>query len=137
MEKSIFSDKTSAPDNASLKKELGKLFNAWEELKAYVLERSPSAVEEWNYSSLGWNYRIKDKKRVLIYLMPGHNEFRFSIVLGQKAIAELLAADIAPAIKDIISSSKTYAEGTGVRIEIKDKSLLPDLKKLADAKLKY
>jgi len=39
-------------------------------------------------------------------------------------------SDISQGIKDIIESARVYAEGRGFRIEVRDKELMNDMKKL-------
>lgn len=137
MEQSIFTEKSRPPGNNDLEQALGKSFATWAALKQYVLMQCPAASEEWNFSKAGWNCRLRDSKRVIVYLMPGKNVFRVSFVLGRKAVTEGLSADISEDIKTIISAAKTYAEGTGVRIEVGSKKMLADLKTLTDLKLKH
>jgi hypothetical protein len=61
--------------------------------------------------SFGWNYRIRDKKRVLVYFMPCDGFFKISLVFGEKAAKEALVSGISKEIKDMISSAKVYTEG--------------------------
>jgi hypothetical protein len=135
----VFPDKSQAPDDSLLKKTLSVNYKLWNEIKDYVLKQYPEAAEEWAYpgKSFGWSFRVRDKKRVLVYFMPCDKYFRVSFVFGQKAADEALASGISKEIKDIISSAKVYAEGRGFRIEVKDKKIVKDIKKLVDIKLKY
>ena len=135
MESSVFTDKSKAPDEDMLMQAMGNMYSVWADIREYVFAGCSSAVEEWNYSKLGWNYRIKDKKRVIIYMMPGDKAFRASFVLGEKATQHAMANLKSEEIKDIISSAKVYAEGRGVRIEVNKKKTAEDIKKLVDAKL--
>ena len=137
MEQSIFTEQGKAPGDKELEKVLGKNYTSWNEIRRYVMEHCPVATEEWNYSKFGWNYRLKDKKRAIIYLMPGEQQFKASFALGQKAVAEALSSDLTEDIKVIISSARTYAEGTGVRIIVNNKKTVKQILKLVDIKLKY
>jgi len=62
--------------------------------------------------------------------------FSVSIVFGEKATQEALHSDISEGIKKIISEAKVYAEGRGIRIEIKNSTVISDIKKLVLIKLK-
>ena len=137
MPSSIFTDKTKKPAQNDLKKALGNSFALWNEIKDYTFKSYPDASEEWAYpgKSFGWNYRIRDKKRVLVYFMPFDKSFKVSLVFGEKATHEALASGISKEIKDIISSAKVYAEGRGFRIDVTDKKIVKDIKKLIDIKL--
>jgi hypothetical protein len=134
---SIFTDKSKSPDNNELKKALTGNYKLWNEIKEYVIIKYPEAEEEWKYAgkSFGWGYRLKDKKRVLVYFMPCDKYFKVSFVFGQKAADEALSSSISKDIKDIISSAKVYAEGRGFRIDVLDKKIINDIKKLVDIKL--
>ncbi len=135
MDTSIFTDKDHAPARADLTQALGKSYTWWQELVNYVFEQHPVAKEEWNFSKAGWNCRIKDSKRVIVYLMPGNGFFRASFVLGAKATTVILESDISEDIKATITAAKVYAEGRGVRIEVKDKKTLQSVIKIAQVKL--
>ncbi|MBS1584800.1 MAG: DUF3788 family protein [Bacteroidetes bacterium] len=135
MERSVFTDKKHAPANEDIERALGALYGCWEGLIDFIKEQHPASLEEWNFSKFGWSCRIKDRKRAIIYLMPGEQQFRASFVLGAKATDEALASGIGEAIKAIISESPVYAEGRGVRILVEQKSMLKDLKKLVEIKL--
>ena len=138
MDTSIFHDKSQKPDDVMLSVALGKLFAAWQSFRAYVFELCPNAVEEWNYTGekYGWSFRIKDKKRAIVYLLPRDGYFMAALVFGEKATMDALKSEISTAIKDTISSAKVYAEGRGFRIEVKDESFLNDIKTLIDFKLR-
>ncbi len=139
METSIFMDKAQIPDDALLKSALGNLSNTWIEIRHYVFEVYPTAKEEWNSSGAkyGWSFRIKDKKRAIIYLLPRNKYFLVVFVFGEKASIDALKSDISQDIKDIIQSAKVYAEGRGFRIDVRNREILMDIKKLIDIKLLY
>lgn len=134
---SVFTDKTQTPAPAILKKALAGNYELWCEIKEYIIRRYPKAIEEWKYAgkSFGWSCRLKDKKRVIIYLLPCDKYFTASFVFGAKATEQALETGISEKIKDIISSAKVYAEGRGFRIDVKDSKILKDVKKLVDIKL--
>ncbi|TXF79047.1 DUF3788 family protein [Chryseobacterium sp.] len=71
--KSIFTEKTLTPTSAELEKALGATFLIWKDLENFTTKTAPFTLAEWNFSGekFGWSYRIKDKKRVLIYLLCG------------------------------------------------------------------
>lgn len=135
MDASIFTDKDHAPVSADLKQALGKSYTWWQELVNYVLEQHPVAKEEWNFSKAGWNCRIKDSKRVIVYMMPCAGFFKASFVLGARATAVILESDIPEDIKTAIAAAKVYAEGRGVRIEVKHIRTLQSVIKIARVKL--
>ena len=137
MPSSIFIDKSKKPGNNELKKALGKTIELWDEIKAYIYKNYPEATEEWAYpgKSFGWNFRVRDKKRVLVYFMPCDGFFIVSFVFGEKATQEALGSSISKEIKSIIKSAKVYAEGRGFRIDLANKKIVKDIKRLIDIKL--
>ena len=136
MDTSIFTDKNKAPGDIELKAELEKTYKLWNQLKEYVSEQNPDTYEEWNYSkSFGWGFRVRDKKRVIIYLMPQAGKFKASFVLGEKATCEAIVSKISKDIKDLISAAKVYAEGRGIRIDVESKKIVKDIMKIIDIKL--
>ena len=135
MDSSAFPEKAKKPEREDLKKALGKNFDLWDGIIKFVFKSHKDSFEEWNYSKLGWSCRIKDKKRAIIYLMPYDKYFMSSFVFGEKAVKDSLNSNIADEIKNTIKSSKVYAEGRGVRIEVKNKKVADDVKELIRIKL--
>jgi len=139
MDTSIFSNNAVVPDYKMLSEALGDFHKAWLEIRDYVYTLYPKAMEEWYFPGLkyGWSYRIKDKKRAIIYLLPRDKFFITAFVFGEKAVNDTLGSDISNEIKEIIKSARVYAEGRGFRIEIKTGAIVEDIKKLVAIKLKY
>ena len=86
MDTSIFMDLTKTPENADLEFPLDHTYQYWKEIRDFVLEKYPAAVEEWHIAvkKYGWGFRIKDKKRAIIYLSPRAGFFLVAMVFGQK-----------------------------------------------------
>ncbi len=137
METSIFTDKGIVPDNPELRIAIGSLYDTWMEIRDFAFESYTAATEEWNFpgAKYGWSFRIKDKKRAIVYLLPRDKYFLVALVFGEKATKMALASDIVPEIKKIIESARVYAEGRGFSIEIRDVSAVEDIKKLIKIKL--
>src|SRR5476649_599033 len=132
---SIFTDKNKIPDNNDLIASLGDTYQLWQLIKDYVISKYPKGFEQWNCSKYGWSFRIKDKKRAIIYLLPRDKFFKVALVFGQKAIDLIMKSNIANSIKSELDAAKVYAEGRGIRIDIKDKMVIGDIKELIDIKL--
>jgi hypothetical protein len=139
MEISVFTNKAEIPDDFLLSAALGDLFGTWMNIREYVFGVYPKATEEWNLpgQKYGWSFRIKDKKRAIIYLLPRDKYFLVAFVFGEKATKDALESNIASEIKHTIESAKVYAEGRGFRIEVRNPTSVEDIKKLIDIKLKY
>jgi len=137
MDSSIFPDKTIRPTDADLKNALGKTYDLWIALRNFVFDKYPTAFEEWNCAGAkyGWSFRIKDKKRAIIYLLPRDKYFKVAFVFGEKATQQILGSKISEEIKSELMNAKKYAEGRGIRIDIKDKNNIFDIKELIEIKL--
>jgi hypothetical protein len=94
-------------------------------------------MDEWKHSGAkyGWSFRVKDKKRVIVYLMPRDKYFKVAMGFGQKAFEEVMKADISQDIKDMLAAAVVYAEGRGIRLEVRDASVIKDIRKLIDIKI--
>ena len=137
--KSVFTDKATIPNENDLEIALGITYNIWQHLSDFTKKQYPDAIEEWNFSSekFGWSFRLKDKKRVLIYLLPRNQYFKVAFVFGDKATNVILDSTIAESIKTEIKAAKKYAEGRGIRIDIKDQTLISDIETLIAIKVAY
>ncbi|HNZ43354.1 MAG TPA: DUF3788 domain-containing protein [Bacteroidales bacterium] len=138
MSLSIFDNKSQVPTEEMLAQTLQDSCLWWNQLRAFVIKHYPSAMEEWKHSgkNYGWGFRLKDKKRAIIYLTPADGYFLFSVVFGEKATQEALQSTISDELKEIISTAKVYAEGRGIRIEVKSANLIGDLQQMILIKLK-
>ena len=134
---SYFIDKNTIPTSQDLKKALGTTFSIWESMVETARSLYPKAIEEWNFpgEKYGWSFRIKDKKRAIIYLLPQDKFFKVSFVFGQKATDAVLDSTIAEDIRKDLRNARVYAEGRGIRIDVKNKSPLKDIKELIKIKI--
>jgi Protein of unknown function (DUF3788) len=71
------------------------------------------------------------------YSPPQEKFFKASLVFGQKATTEILQSKISENIKEELRNAKVYAEGRGLRIDVKNKSIFTDLKELIKIKISY
>lgn len=135
--KSIFTNKTTTPTPTDLENALGATFPLWRIFETFTKEQYPAVTSEWHYSGdkYGWSYRIKDKKRVLLYLLPRDQFFKAAFVFGEKATAQIMESNISETIKKELILAKPHAEGRGIRIAIKDASLVTDIEKLITIKI--
>ncbi|HSM46233.1 MAG TPA: DUF3788 family protein [Draconibacterium sp.] len=137
MDTSIFMDLSKIPETTDLAFPLGKTYPIWKEIRDFVIEKYPAAIEEWHVAvkKYGWGFRIKDKKRAIIYLSPREGFFLVAMVFGQKATDQILNSDISANIKEELMNSKVYMEGRVIRCEIHDNTYIDDIKKLVEIKI--
>jgi hypothetical protein len=136
---SIFTDKSIMPAESDLSEILGKFHKLWIGICEFTLKKYPKGVLVWNFegAKYGWNFRIKDKKRTIIYLLPRSGYFKVAFVFGEKAYNEIMNSKISNEVKTELSQTNKYAEGRGIRIEIKNENQLSDIEKLIDIKLRF
>jgi hypothetical protein len=136
MDQSIFMDKAIIPNEMELKKAIGDTFTFWTEISDLVMMKYPKAKTEWSYpgKKYGWSFRLKDKKRVIVYLLPRSGFFKVAFVFGQKAFEMIMSIQISESIKTELSTARVYAEGRGIRIDVKGSANIKDIKKLVEIK---
>lgn len=137
MSLSIFNDKSLIPGNDDLSRVIMNTYAFWDDIKKYVYDNFPDVSEEWNYSgkNYGWGFRLRDKKRVIVYMIPCQVFFKVGLVYGEKATNEALSSTISKEIKSIIENAKVYGEGRGFRIDVTSEDIMEDIKKLLMIKL--
>lgn len=90
---------------------------------------------ELSGKKIWWSYRIKDRKRAILYFLPRKETFMVAFVFGQKAFDIIMTSPIRAEIKEDLRSARKYAEGRGVRIQIRDNSILEDIEQLIKIKI--
>ena len=92
---SIFEDQSTQSTQVMIEHTLGERYADWQKIIGFVKQHHKAAEEVWNYmKSYGWSLRVKDAKRVLVYLTPGDKKFIVSLVFGRKATEEAFASDL-------------------------------------------
>ena len=134
---SIFTNKDDIPTNDNLVKNQGTTYVLWKELEEFVIEKYPNALAEWNFpgKKYGYSFRIKDKRRAILYFLPRKDYFKIAFVFGQKATDIIMGSDVETKIKTKLAQARKYAEGRGIRIDVKNESPITDIKKLVAIKL--
>jgi hypothetical protein len=121
MAPSVLDDKAVVPDDKQLEAAIGKPFKLWNDIRGHIFERYDKVVEEWKHSgaNYGWSWRAKQGKRALVYLIPQKGFFLAAFCFGDKAVAMVEASDVPEAIKEGLRTARKYAEGRGIRFEIR------------------
>jgi hypothetical protein len=117
---------------------LGPAKPLWDRLVAGLAAELDVVDQEWkSYSpKAGWSLRLIRLKRVVVYLSPSRGSFIASFALGDRAVQTALGSELPPAVLKTIKEAKRYAEGTGVRFEVKKPGDVDIIKKLAAIKVK-
>jgi len=137
MSSSVFSDKSIQPDDQKLAEALGRTYSLWVEIKSHIQAEYGELVEEWRYysSKSGWILKSLNKKRNLFFFTPCQKYFRIAFVFGDKAVAAIKKSDLPPAMIEEIRNAKKYAEGRGLRLEVRTPGDVEHVKKLLAIKV--
>jgi hypothetical protein len=134
---SAFDDKSRLPHDDELAAMLGSTFVLWNRLKRLIASRFAPLSAEWGFSSkkTGWGLRLKMEKRTILYMTPCEGYFLASFALGEKAVKAAHESDLPASILEVIDSAKKYAEGRGVRLEVRSAENVRNVEKLAVIKM--
>jgi hypothetical protein len=134
---SAFDDKSKPPQDDDLAATLGSMFLFWNELKTLMASRFAPLSTEWGFASkkTGWGLRLKREKRTVLYMTPREGYFMASFALGEKAVKAAHESDLPVSVLEVIDSAKKYAEGRGVRLEVRSAEDVRNVEKLAVIKM--
>ncbi len=133
---SAFSDKVHQPTDDDLRFVLGKSHDAWARLIELVAARVDQILPVWGFTSgvTGWGLRLKRKGRVILYMTPRKGHFLVSFALGEKAVAAAHARKLPASLLNAIEAASRYAEGRGLRLEVRHIREVSALATLAEIK---
>jgi hypothetical protein len=134
---SAFDDRSRPPRDEDLEEKLGKALVHWNELKSRLASRFGPLSEDWGFSSkaTGWGLRLKRRERTVLYMTPCEGYLLASFALGEKAVKAALGSDLPPSVLKVIDGARKYAEGRGVRIEVRNAGDVRNVEKLAAIKM--
>jgi len=134
---SAFDDKSHPPAEKDLTAVLGKAHGLWLKLQKYIESKFAPISAEWGYSgkAYGWGLRLKTDKRTILYMTPCRDCFLASFALGEKAVSAAKGSKLSPQVLDLIDRAPRYAEGRGVRLEVRSASDLRQIELLAGIKM--
>ena len=134
---SIFDDKSRPPKDAELANALRDSFVFWNELKKLIALRFKPVSTEWGFTSksTGWGMRLRSKERTIFYMTPCDGHFLASFALGEKAVKAAHEDDLPVSVLKIIDNAKKFAEGRGVRLEVRNGRDVRNVEKLAAIKM--
>ena len=136
---SAFTNKAHQPTDDDLRSVLGKAYTAWVRLIELVSNRVAPISQVWGFTSpsTGWGLRLKRNDRVILYMTPRDDHFFVSFALGEKAIAAARTHKLPASVLAAIESAPKYAEGRGVRLEVRQAREVAALATLAEIKNKH
>lgn len=134
---SVFEDKSTPPTEDALHAALGATTPWWLELIARIEARFSPVDETWGFSgkSTGWGLRLKRGERTILYMTPRDGHFLVSFALGDKAVKTAHERALPAGVLSTIDRAPKYAEGRGVRFEIRAGEDLAAMETLAEIKM--
>jgi hypothetical protein len=134
---SLFTDKSIKPNDEMLAEVLGRSYNSWKEIRKNLYARYGPLTEEWKYygAKLGWGLKLLMKKRNLFFFAPYEKYFRIAFIFGDKAAAVVEQSNVSPEIIMELKNAKRYAEGRGVRIDVRKKADIKNILTLVEIKV--
>lgn len=134
---SFFEDKEHQPEDSDLVEALAETQRYWDDLKSTMARNFQPLSVEWGFSGKkwGWSLRLKQKARTILYMTPRAGDFVVGFALGQKAVDAAHATDLPPSVLELIDAAPKYAEGRGVRLEVRTEEDLRSVVQLADVKM--
>ena len=137
MSANVFIDKLAKPDDQALVRALGKTYPLWAEIEKHIATTLGESIEERKYYGMksGWTMKTLYKKRNLFFFTSFQGYFRIAFVFGDRAVAEILKSDLPKALIEEVTNAKKYAEGRGLRIDVKTPRDVESVKKLIAIKV--
>jgi hypothetical protein len=137
MAASVFDDKSTMPDDKMLAKALGKSNRLWQEIKKNLKAEYGELIEDWKFygQKSGWILKTLRKKRNLFFLIPLKGSFQISFVFGEKAVAVVGKSGLPQELITELKNARKYAEGRGLRIDVKNSEDVENIKKLVEIKV--
>jgi len=132
-----FIGKAEKPSADEVSAALGASAKVWQDLVGWLAKAHGVSEEEWKSISpkYGWSLRLKLKKRTIVHMSPCKGSFRVAFALGDRAVKAALKSDLPKSVARLIEDAPRYAEGTGVRLNVKDTKNLAAIRKLVELKL--
>jgi len=134
---SVFLDKSTVPTEAMLIEALGNTKHLWDNIAQWVQDNYPPVTEEWTYAgkNYGWSFRLKQKKRTILYFIPQDGYFPNAFVFGDKAVEVILQGNFPEEVKQDLRAARKYAEGRGIRIAVQGEDEVKVVTGLVEVKM--
>ena len=133
----VFVEKGREPGPAALARALGPAHAHWDALLGFVEAEAPSAKPEWRFygARYGWQLKVVEGKRALLYLVPHAGSFLAALALRRPALEAVRAAGVPAALLREIEAAKPGPEGHPARVEVRTAKDLKNVERLVRAKL--
>jgi len=134
---SILTDKSLVPDDRALGAALGASFRIWTELRSAIDSAYGPVTPEWKHygAKSGWVLKVLRGKRNLFFMIPGKGQFAASFVFGDRAVDAIEESGLPQSIVTAVKGARRYAEGRGLRLEVRNRAVASRVLKLVDIKV--
>lgn len=132
-----FNDKRVVPDEAALASEIGQSKEYFDRICTFIEQETGQLTREWKHYGLksGWTLKLLSKKRNLLFVGPERGYFVVAFVFGDRAVDAVVKSHLPESIKNELLNARKYAEGRGIRLEIRDGNELESVLQLIRIKL--
>jgi len=133
----ILTDKSHIPDDRALGAALGPAFKLWTNLKSSIDDAYGPLTPEWKHygARSGWTLKLLRGKRNLFFMFPGKGFFTVAFLFGDRAVGAVGASDLPKSLIEELKGARRYAEGRGLRLDVRNKSAAGRVLKLVDIKM--
>jgi len=116
---------------------IGESQTFWDRLMKHLRAEYAPLSEKWNFSeqNFGWSLRLMQRQRTVLYLVPRPGHFLVAFILGEDVIRVARQAGLHTRDVDLIRKAPKFANGKGVRLEVREGKDLGSIKRLATAKM--
>jgi hypothetical protein len=126
-----------APTDEALALLLGRSHRAWDQLLT-ALERAHAPLRrDWHFTAkaAAWHLRLKHGDRTILALLPRDKYFLTALVLGERAVLEILSGNFPDSVTTAVHEARPAAEGRGLRLLTRNRRDVAVMLKLAAIKL--
>ncbi len=119
------------PSEEEIRARLGHAFPLFQ-----ALMEDADLRPEWKFygPKYGWSLKLFEKKRNLCFVGVEQGELSIAFILGEKALARALDADLPAPLADKVRHARTYPEGYGVTLSVSKKADLDSVRRLLEIK---
>jgi hypothetical protein len=137
MEKPVLSDMNTYPSEEIILSFLGKSKTCWKEFGDMLNTSFPNLEPCWKYYKDGsnWLCKVVNKKKTVFWLSVYNGYFKTAFYFTEKTGSNIPRLDIGKEIIDSYLKAKSIGKLTPLRIDIKSKKDIRDLKKVIEYKL--
>lgn len=117
-----FNNKQVMPDEAALAAEIGETKEVLDRICRFIETETGQLAREWKHygQKSGWTLKLLSKKRNLLFVGPEDGYFVIAFVFGDRAVEAVVKSQLPETIKNDLQNARKYAEGRGIRFEIRD-----------------